>query len=151
MTRTEPAVDPALWELLLAEEGADDRIVQAIIRLRAPGLEIPGVRIVSRFGRIATCRLPARAVLGVRAHKDVVSLKAARWLGPSRDLSAEPPGGAGPQRPLAMRVTDVRRSPTLGLTGAGVVVGAVDWGLDIDYAGFQTAQAPTGPDPGSAR
>ena len=44
-------MDPALWELLRAEAGTDgDRVLEAIIRLARPGIEIPDVRIVSRFG-----------------------------------------------------------------------------------------------------
>ena len=60
-------MDPALQELLCSQP--PDREVEAIIRLRRPGVEVPGVRIVARFGgRVATCRLRAGAVRGVRAH-----------------------------------------------------------------------------------
>ena len=84
-------MDPALWELLRAEAGTDgDRVLEAVIRLARPGIEIPGVRIVSRFGTIVTCRIRARDVIAVRARPDVISLKAARGLSPG----FEPPAPA---------------------------------------------------------
>ena len=76
-------MDPALWELLRAEAGADgDRELEAIIRLAKPGTEIPDLQIVSRFGTIATCRIRARDIIPVRARRDVVSLKASHGLSP---------------------------------------------------------------------
>ena len=75
-------MDPALWELLRAEAGADgDRVIEAIIRLARPGIEIPDIRIVSRFGTVATCRIRARDIVAVTG--------AAR--------SRQPQGGARPQ------------------------------------------------------
>ena len=38
-----------------------------------------------------------------------------------------------------------RRSPGLGLTGAGVVVAGVDWGVDVDSAGFRWPGDPRQP------
>jgi len=130
-------VDPALWELLRAEAGTDgDRILEAIIRFAQPGIEIPGVRIVSRFGTIATCRIRARDVVAVRARRDVMSLKAARGLSPGFEPTVALAGMAGPGQ-LEMCASDIRRSPALTLTGAGVVVAAVDWGVDVDSAAFR--------------
>jgi subtilisin family serine protease len=148
-------VDPALWELLRAEAGTDgDRVLEAVIRLARPGIEIPDVRIVSRFGTIATCRLRARDVIGVRARPDVVSLKAPRILSPGLEAPVMPPDPAGSAGP-DLRRTDVRRSPELGLTGAGVVVAAVDWGVDVDSAAFRwpadQATAKPGRPPGGTR
>ena len=124
-------MDPALSERLRAaeEETGRDRMVEAIIRLARPDAEIPDVRLVARFGAIATCRIPAGAVVAVRAHPDVVSLKAARTLSPGAALPAT---AAGP-----VRATDVRRAPGLVPTGAGVVVAAADWGVDVDSAAFR--------------
>jgi subtilisin family serine protease len=135
-------VDPALWELLRAEAGADgDRVLEAIIRLARPGIEIPDLQIVSRFGTIATCRIRARDIIPVRARRDVVSLKAAHGLSPGFELAV---GAAVPDaRARAdFRPTDVRRSPGLTLTGKGVVVACADWGVDVDSAAFRW---PTGP------
>jgi subtilisin family serine protease len=130
-------VDPALWELLRAEEDTgEDRVIEAIIRLARPGIEIPDVRMVARFGTIATCRLLASDVVAVHDRDDVASLKAARSLGEawepdSPDLSELPTA-------LGHRPTDVRRPPGLDVTGRGVVVGSVDWGLDVASAALRT-------------
>jgi subtilisin family serine protease len=147
-------MDPALWELLRAEAGADgDRVLEAVIRLTRPGIEIPDVRIVSCFGTIATCRIRARDVVAVRARPEVVSLKAARGLSPELGPALGPPGPAGPAVP-GIRPTDVRRSPALELTGAGVVVAAVDWGVDVDLAALRwpaDSTAAGGHRPGGTR
>jgi hypothetical protein len=141
-------VDPALWELLRAEDGTDgDRVVEAIIRLARPGIEIPGVRIVSRFGTIATCRLRARDVIPVRARPEIRSIKAARGLSPGAEPAADPVDFGARARP-GPGPTDVRRSPALGLTGAGVVVAAIDWGVDVDCAAFRWPDDPAVADPG---
>jgi subtilisin family serine protease len=129
-------VDPALWELLRAEAGTDgDRVIEAIIRLARPGIQIPDVRIVSRFGTVATCRIRARDVVAVRARPEVISVKAARGLSPGFEPSADPAGLAAAW--TGERPTDVRRDPGLTLTGAGVVVASVDWGVDVDSAAFR--------------
>jgi subtilisin family serine protease len=141
-------VDPALWELLRAEDGADgDRVLEAIIRFARPGIEIPGVRIVSRFGAIATCRIRARDVIPVRARDEVKSVKAALRLSAGFEPGAASPDLAGPAWPGEC-ATDVRRSPALGLTGAGVVVAAVDWGVDVDSAAFRWPDEPAAADAG---
>jgi GH25 family lysozyme M1 (1,4-beta-N-acetylmuramidase) len=146
-------VDPALWELLRADAGTDGtEIIEAIIRFDQPGIEIPDVRIVSRFGAIATCRIRARDVIAVRARPDVLSIKAARGLSPG--FEPDRPETPGPAQP-GLRPTDVRRSPTLSLTGAGVVVASADWGVDVDSAAFRWPSAPATADaerrPGGTR
>ena len=115
-------MDPALWELLRAEAGTDgDRELEAVIRLATPGTDIPGVRMVARFGPIATCRIRARDVIGVRARPDVISVKAARGLSPGFDPGAAVPDPADPAAP-GIEPADVRRRPELGPDGSGVVV-----------------------------
>ena len=137
-------MDPALWELLRAEAGPGDREIEAIIRFVRPEVEVPDVRIVSRFGTVATCRIRAGDVIPVRARPEVASLKAARGLSPGCD--------PGPGVPEDIRPTDVRRSPGLTLTGKGVVVASVDWGVDVDSAAFRwPADAAGDRVPGSTR
>jgi subtilisin family serine protease/LAS superfamily LD-carboxypeptidase LdcB len=148
-------MDPALRELLRNEPA--DRVVEAIIRFRWPGVELPGVRVVARFGCIATCRLPLAAVPEVRAHPDVVSLKAARPLGPEgsrcgaheltdparidADRRASEQTQAHGESPPGRDVP--RRPDGLSLTGACVVVGVVDWGLDVDHPNFKCPDGST--------
>jgi subtilisin family serine protease len=135
-------VDPATWELLRAEAGTDgDRVLEAIIRLARPGIEIPDVRIVSRFGTIATCRIRARDVIAVRARPDVCSFKAARGLSPDIEPGFGPLDAASPALP-AIRPTDIRRDPALTLTGAGVAVAVVGWGADVDSAALRWPDDP---------
>ena len=104
-------MDPALWELLRAEAGTEgDRVIEAIIRLTRPGIDIPDVRMVSRFGTIATCRIRARDVIAVRSRPDVLSLKAPRILSPGFEPPVLPPDPASPAPP-DVRPTDIRRPP----------------------------------------
>ncbi|TDD63830.1 hypothetical protein E1262_29880 [Jiangella aurantiaca] len=129
-------MDPALWQLLRAERATPDREIEAIIRLRDARAVVPGVRLVARFGRIATCRLPVGAVPAVRRHPAVRSLKASRRYGPDPAVEWEPAVRG------ALRPADLRRPAALdeaGLTGDGVVVGVVDWGLDVDHPAFKDA------------
>lgn len=147
-------MDPALWELLRTEAGTDgDQMLEAIIRLSRPGIEIPDVRVISSFGTVATCRIRARDVVPVRALPDVVSLKAARGLSPGFEPAANP--AAPDVFPRANpRPTDVRRSRELSPTGRGVVVASVDWGVDVDSAAFRWPAGPPargGRPPGGTR
>jgi subtilisin family serine protease len=144
-------VDPALWELLRAEAGTDgDRVLEAVIRLARPGTEIPDVRMVARFGTIATCRIRARDVIAVRARPDVISIKAARGLSPGFEPAADPPDSSNPAP--GIRPADIRRCPELGLTGAGVVAAAIDWGIDFDSAAFRRPEPTAGGNkPGGTR
>lgn len=133
-------MDPALWELLRHQTAVEDRQIEAIVRLRRADQPVPGVRLVARFGRIATCRLAAGSVPTVRRDPNVVSLKAPRQLGPDLEESSptnpEPP--AGDEQPA-----DVRRPDETALTGVGVVVGVVDWGLDLDHPNLKNGDAST--------
>ena len=129
-------MDPALWELLRGEEEAgEDRELEAIIRLAKPGIEIPDVRMVARFGTIATCRLLASDVVAVHDRDDVVSLKAARWLGEAREL--DPPGPPALHAAPRERPIDLRRPPDLDASGKDVVLGQVDWGVDVASPAFR--------------
>ena len=129
-------MDPAIWQLLRDEGEAPGREVEAIIRLRHVLDLVPNVRMIARFGHVATCRVPAEAVRAVRLHPAVVSLKAARTLGP--DL-----GRDGARGQFAIHRNDERRPAGSGLTGAGVVVGILDWGLDFDHSHFRHEDGTT--------
>ena len=130
-------MDPALWELLKSSADRDDQEVEAIIRLDDPQVDVAGVRIVSRFGRIATCRLLRDSVLGIRRDDDVLSLKAPRALGPEEQPNSTQ------ELPLALLDRDIRRPPHLALTGARVCVGIVDWGCDFDHPNFKRSDGST--------
>lgn len=128
-------MDPALSQLLRDSEATPRREVEAILRLRRVGDQIPGAQIVARFGHVATCRVHAADVRAVRAHPRVASMKAARPVGP--ELTDVRPTRPGP-RPAGVR-HPVRGAPT----GAGVVVGVVDWGVDVLHPGVRRGDGTT--------
>ena len=126
-------MDPALADLLRRVPDPRGRMVEAIIRLRRPDAEVPGVRIVTQLGRIATCRIPLDAVRRVHAHHDVLALKAARPIGPQDDdLVIDDPDDPPASRPAG-----------LDLTGKGVVVGLADWYFDVAHPNFRHPDGST--------
>ena len=64
-------MDPALWELLRPGAGADSDMLEVLVRLRDPQAEIPGLRVVSRFGGIVTGRLARGDILATHALPEV--------------------------------------------------------------------------------
>ncbi|MCF2146267.1 DUF2515 family protein [Desmonostoc muscorum LEGE 12446] len=131
-------MDPALWELL--GEGDNQDEVAAIIRLKQPGLVPEGVRLVSQFGNIATCRLRRGAILEVRADEAVVSFKAPRLLTTEPEVDVEEVEEILSES--ASRI-DERRPSSEEVTGRGVVVGVVDWGFDFAHPEFCKADGST--------
>jgi subtilisin family serine protease len=133
-------MDPALWELLKTGDTQGSEQVEAIIRLDQPHSRIAGVRIVSRFGPIATCRLKRNAIIQIREEESVLSLKAPRVLGPEVEMEDQHSARALPLGPVD---GDIRRPQDLLPTGVGVVVGILDWGCDFDYPGFKHQDGST--------
>jgi subtilisin family serine protease len=131
-------MDPALWEILRTGAARDAAEVEAIVRLDEAHRGVPGVRLVARFGPIATCRFRADGIVTARADENVISLKASRPLGPERESLAR----SLPRR-ANLPVHDPRRPPGLTLTGAKVCVGVVDWGCDFDHPNFKSARGST--------
>ena len=126
-------MDPALRELLRVHQDRPDQVVEAIIRLRRPDIELPGVRIVARFGTVATCRLPVRLVTAVHDHDDVLTLKAPRTVSTPDDVHhGENIGVAGPSA-----------RPRTWPTGAPAIVGFIDWRLDVAHPDFRHADGST--------
>lgn len=126
-------MDPALWEML-AEDARDE--IEAIIRLHDQDNVPAGVRLITRFGHIATCRLPRQTILAVREDEAVASLKAPRLLTPDPAVEdAWPAAGSSWQ--------DTRISLEQAATGQGVVVGVVDWGCDFAHPNFRHADGRT--------
>jgi subtilisin family serine protease len=132
-------MDPALLEILRNGTTGRGDEVEAIIRLDRPNEGVAGVRIVSRFGPIATCRLHRDSIISTRQADRVVSLKAPRLVGPEY--------GAGGRKRRSSSVDndfrDSRRPSGMRLTGAGVVVGVIDWGCDFDHPNFKHTDGST--------
>ena len=124
-------MDPAWYEELDGDPAGE---VAALVRLR-PGVEPPpGVRVIAHFGDIATVRLARGDVLAIRQHAAVVSLKAPRRVVPEPVSSAR-----------LSSSTPRRRSLTgdTAPTGRGVVIGVVDWGVDVTHPNLRRADGRT--------
>lgn len=132
-------MDPALWELL--EEGPSDDEIAAIIRLRQSSNLPPGVRVITQYGEIVSVRMKRGAILEIHEEDEVASLKApGPPMGPDVELSdAEIPGDLD----LNARPTDERRPLSLEAAGKSVVIGIIDWGLDINSPAFRNPDGST--------
>jgi len=129
------ANDAALYEL--AEGNASDE-VDAIVRL-VEGATVPAeVRTVSRFGTIATVRLRRRDIFKVRGNPAIASMKAARRLTVESAVSSP----SRKTRPSATSAAPSRR-PEVRESGAGIVVGVVDWGCDFVHPDFRRRDGGT--------
>jgi len=128
-------VESALWEL--SEEGAADDEVSVIVRFGDNGPPPPALRIIARFGLIATCRLRRGDIARVRAQ--VASMKRPQNYTPALDMD-EWIDEAGDD--LTPRPGDQRRPPGLP-TGAGIVIAHLDWGLDFAHPVFRKPDGGT--------
>ncbi|MBI4902284.1 MAG: S8 family peptidase [Acidobacteria bacterium] len=128
-------MDPNLHELLA---GGQEGEVEAIIRLSSPGATVKDVRIVARFGQIATCRLPRASIVETWADSEVYSLKAAQTHGQAIDEEQE-----GVERPDSWTDGDPRRPAGLSTTGRGVIVCVIDWGFDFAHDNFRNPDGST--------
>jgi subtilisin family serine protease len=127
-------VDPRLVRLF--EQGGEGDEVAAILRFNA-GAPIPrDVRVISRFGNIATVRLLRKDIPSVHDSPAVASLKPAAPLLREVQLASDGAAGTPTDR-------DARRSNRLPETGKGVVFGLIDWGFDFAHPDFRDATGAT--------
>lgn len=129
-------MEPALLELY--SEGTPDDEVAVILRMADPLLPLDGVRVVARFGNIATVRVRRGDIPGVWSQTPVLSMKAAKLYGPTptfddSDSSALPEAAED----LEVRPSDLRRPEGDLPTGEGVLVAHIDWGLDFAHPDFR--------------
>ena len=127
-------MDPALRELL---EGDPYDELEAIIKLRRPDEVPPDVRIVAKFGDIATCRLARGRIKDVWGSESVISLKAPRLLEIEQEIIETASQDTG------LRESDNRRPSAVDVTGKGVVIGIVDWGFDFAHPNFRNKDGST--------
>ncbi|MCG8349685.1 MAG: S8 family serine peptidase [Chloroflexales bacterium] len=127
-------VDPALWELT---EGVADEEIRAIIRLH-DGEAVPEhVRIIARFGNIATVRMQRGQIIEVHSAANVASLKARRFVVPDVEIiNAD-------EEPASVELFTSRRPHEATETGQGVIVGCADWGVDFAHPDFRHANGST--------
>jgi phosphatidylserine/phosphatidylglycerophosphate/cardiolipin synthase-like enzyme/subtilisin family serine protease len=130
-------MDPNLRRLVAQGDSEDE--VSAILRLAKPSMAPSGVRLVAQFGEIATVRLKRGSISDVRTSAEVVSAKAPINLWPDEELE--------PTEALEVfeevLPSDVRISSSVNVTGRGVVVGIVDWGLDFAHPEFRHPDGTT--------
>ena len=124
-------MDPALQQKL--RSGRGDDVLEAIVKLRDPTRPPKGLHLVARFGQVATVRLRRKDVRRIWFSDEVLSLKAARLL----------EFGEANSRPPASRPSDLRRPEGVSETGAGVVIGIIDWGIDFASAALRDAKGGT--------
>jgi subtilisin family serine protease/peptidoglycan hydrolase-like protein with peptidoglycan-binding domain/ribosomal protein S28E/S33 len=135
-------MDPGLLELIAA--GRPDDEVSVIVRLHPGGLPPPAMRLVARFGDVATGRTERGLLASIHAHPSVASLKAPRIYASEADnpfgnrpTPIEPGLSEADPSPVD---TDQRRPPGLAETGRGTVVAVIDWGIDFAHPDFCNAR-----------
>ena len=129
---------PALQEAASAGAPTDEL---ALIAHLDDALSLPAslrdkVRTVTRFGDIATLRVQRQALSELAALPAVSGLELARHIeDPNLELALCTDAAA----------TEVyqRRPEALAETGAGVVVGVLDWGVDFTHPAFRSADGRT--------
>ncbi|MEA2603861.1 MAG: hypothetical protein QOF89_4853 [Acidobacteriota bacterium] len=131
-------MDPALKELM---KGSGEDEVEAIVQLDPEGDVPPHVRVIARFGEIATVRLPRQRIAETWADESVVSLKAARPFG--LDPDPLPMASDTEAEDLEEETDDRRRPEGLGAAGRGVVVAVLDWGFDFAHPNFRNRDGST--------
>jgi subtilisin family serine protease len=127
-------MDPALQELIA--EGAPEDEVAVVVRLNPKAQPPRGLRIVARFGSIATARAARHDLHRLHADPAIASMKAPRTYGGDIETAGELEADESDPDPLP---TDLRRPAGLPETGAGTVVAVLDWGCDFAHPDFRKA------------
>jgi subtilisin family serine protease len=140
-------VDPQLVELL--ESGPPDEEVSVMIRIAAGADPPPHVRVVTRYGDVATVRMSRDQIRPTWESDGVISVKAGRKVYAPRDIEealgdevvedAESAESAESADEAAL----AELLPSLPEDGTGVVVGICDWGIDFTHANFRNPDGST--------
>ena len=126
-------MDPVLRNLIA--DGRDDEL-EVVLKLAPGQRDLPEtVRVVARFGEIVTARVPHSRVAGIRELDFVTSVKG------GRPITLDEPVGDLRRTGMDLHSRAARR--TRRYKGRGVVVGAVDFGLDLAHPQFRNADGST--------
>lgn len=130
-------LDPALAEA--AEAVTGDALLEGILRLQDAGVIPAGFVVVSRFDRICTGRFRAAATWAIRSHPNVMSFKIARPLGVNSPTTSSEASAL----PRPRWSNGSAAAEPLPYSGRGVVVAALDFGLDFAHPNFLDHQGRT--------
>jgi subtilisin family serine protease/outer membrane protein OmpA-like peptidoglycan-associated protein len=138
-------MDPALHELIAAGAPGDETAI--IVRLGKCDRLPPGLRLVARFGDVATGRVARRDLQRIHDDPCIHSLKAPRvYAGEFEgELDAIERGeepGISESEPDP-KDTDRRRPEGLAETGKGAIVAVIDWGCDFAHPDFRAPDGRT--------
>lgn len=131
-------MDPALQELMA--EGAPEDEVAVVVRLNPKAQPPAGLRIVARFGSVATARAQRHDLRRLHAAPAIASMKAPRDYGGEIEFASDLEADESDSEPMP---TDLRRPPGLPETGAGTVVAVLDWGCDFAHPDFRRPDGGT--------
>ena len=142
-------MDGLLWELY--ESGEPDDEVSVILRLSEGAEPPPSLRVVSRFGDVATARLRRGDITSARNAPGVASLKASGLVSLPRTECCGDEEGSREAEDEGFSAAEVVKvvpsapapAPALGNNGRGVVVGICDWGFDFTHPNFRNADGST--------
>jgi predicted acylesterase/phospholipase RssA/subtilisin family serine protease len=134
----EPQFDPALKEILRRETGhplgesmteqQGQQTIPVVARLHTADAVIHQLNVVSRMGKIVTGRVALKDIIALRAHPEIISLKASR--GYALDLT-------GSVHAIGATAQQLNQHGFAGIDGSGVVIGVADWGLDHAHEAFR--------------
>ena len=131
-------MDPALRELI-AEGRADDDVA-VVVRFHDKAKILPrDLKIVARFGSVATARTRRSGLARLHADPAIASLKAPRLYSAELHTVHEPEAGEADE-PLA---SDTRRPEGQSETGRGTVIAVLDWSIDFAHPDFRKPDGKT--------
>ena len=130
-------MDPRLGEIISSYDSDATPVLEAIVKLADRGQYPAGIKVVTQFGDIATCRLPRNQIREVWSAEQVFSLKAPRVIG----IDPEPEEWEEGEE--AITSSSYRRRPNIEHTGKDVVVGLADWGFDFTHPNFLNRDGST--------
>jgi len=133
------AYDPALAEA--ARDGDLDEELAVIVRLTDGDALPEGVRVVTRFGDVATLRVRRARVAELAECSAVVAVEASRRL--RLNDTAEDQRASAALMDVEAPDAYARRPPEVAATGRGVVIGVLDWGLDVAHPAFRHPDGTT--------
>ena len=132
-------MDPALRELIRSA-GQPEEELAVIVRLADPAVDPPQARVIARFGDVVTVRVTRSAIEAPWRDGSTRSVKASHASAPEvlPDLAeTDVVADEADARPRLLGPTGAE------LTGAGVVIGVLDWGLDVAHPDLRTADGRT--------